>query len=143
MTFRRIMLALFFVTGVGAGIELLLLGHTESVLQWIPLILLGAALLAGATAAVRPAPPLLRAFQGLMVLFVAAGLVGLYLHYKGNVEFELEMYPSLSGFALFREAVTGATPALAPAVMMQLGALGLAWTWRHPGFGTQESDRST
>lgn len=132
MILRGIVLAVFLATAAGAGIELLLLGHTESFQQWIPLLLLGAGLLAAAAAAARPRRGTLTGFRVLMVLFSVAGLLGLYLHYAGNVEFEREMYPSLGGFALFREAMTGATPALAPAVMIQLGVLGFAWTWRHP-----------
>ena len=34
-----------------------------------------------------------------MGAFVVSGVVGLWLHYQGNAEFELEMYPSLQGLA--------------------------------------------
>jgi hypothetical protein len=53
-------------------------------------------------------------------------------HYQGNMEFELETYPSISGLALFKEAMMGATPALAPGTMIELGLIGLAYTYRHP-----------
>jgi hypothetical protein len=68
----------------------------------------------------------------MMVACVIAGCVGLVLHYKGNVEFELEMYPSMAGGELVWKALTGATPALAPGTMVQLGLVGLAFTYRHP-----------
>jgi hypothetical protein len=42
------------------------------------------------------------------------------------------MYPSLTGFELFREAISGATPTLAPGAMLHLGLLGLLYTFRHP-----------
>ena len=61
-----------------------------------------------------------------------SGVVGLWLHYQGNTEFELEMYPSLEGLALFWEAIRGATPTLAPGTMLELGLLGLAYMYRHP-----------
>jgi hypothetical protein len=48
------------------------------------------------------------------------------------MEFELETYPSISGLALFKEAMMGATPALAPGTMIELGLIGLAYTYRHP-----------
>jgi hypothetical protein len=73
-----------------------------------------------------------------MVLCLFAGLVGLGLHYQGNVEFELEMYPSMGGVDLVWEALTGATPALAPGTMVGLGLLGLAYTHRHPVFGRRQ-----
>ena len=60
---------------------------------------------------------------------VAGGIVGLILHYRGNVEFELEMHPAASGLALFWESVRSATPALAPAAMIQLGLLGLVYAY--------------
>ncbi|MFB3131882.1 MAG: hypothetical protein ACE10K_05095, partial [Rhodothermales bacterium] len=47
-------------------------------------------------------------------------------------EFELEMYPTLKGLELFWESIKGATPALAPGTMIQLGLLGWAYTYRHP-----------
>ena len=43
----------------------------------------------------------IRLLQGTMILFVLSGLVGLFLHYQGNAEFELEMYPSLKGLELY------------------------------------------
>lgn len=129
---RRLVLALVAFGAGGLGLELLLLGHFESPWQWTPLVLLAAVLGAAAVLARWPARGAVRAFQALMVLCVAAGLVGLYLHFRGNVEFELERDPLLGGIALFWEAVRGATPALAPASLAQLGLLGLAYTFRHP-----------
>jgi len=48
------------------------------------------------------------------------------------MEFELEMHPSQSGWALLWAVMKGATPALAPGMMILLGALGLTYTYRHP-----------
>lgn len=129
---RGFCLALFVLGVLGAGTELALLGHTESAWQWIPLILMGTSLAALGWRAFSRGPASLRAFQVLMALFVASGFLGLFLHYRGNAEFELEMYPSLGGAKLFWESITGATPALAPGTMIELGLLGLAYTFRHP-----------
>ena len=74
----------------------------------------------------------MRSFQCIMVLFVVNGALGLYQHYQGNLEFELEMYPSISGFELVWEALKGPTPSLAPGTMVLLGMLGLIYTFRHP-----------
>lgn len=131
-TLRSFLLGVFLLASVGTGAELLLLEHTEGWEQQIPLVLLAAGAGAGTAAAARPGGGILRAFRLLMATFVAAGLAGLYLHYRGNVEFELEMYPSLGGVELFWEAIRGATPALAPATMIWLGLLGLAFSYDHP-----------
>jgi hypothetical protein len=131
-TLRRILLALLVLGIAGLAAELLLLEHTESAQQWIPLVLLGAALLCAAAVAVRPAPRTLAPFRAVMAACVAAGVVGLVLHVRGNVEWELESDPSLGGAALLWKALHGATPALAPGALAQLGLLGLALAYRHP-----------
>ena len=129
---RRALLGLFLLGVVFTGVELLLLEHTETLWQSAPLGLLALALVALGGWLAVPGLLTLRAFQGLMLAHVLCGAVGLYLHYQGNVEFELEMYPSLEGFELFREATMGATPVLAPAMMAQLGLLGLLYVYRYP-----------
>ena len=136
---RGFLLGLFMIGVGGTGTELLLLGHTEGFWQWVPLVLMAASLvtLAWRVAAYRSRS--LHVFRGTMILFVLSGVVGLWQHYDGNAEFELEMYPALRGFALFRESITGATPTLAPGTMLGLGLLGLVYTYRHPAL----SSRST
>lgn len=135
---RGFCLALFVLGIVGAGTELVLLEHTESVWQWIPLVLMGASLAVLGWRAVSRGRTSLRVFQVVMVLFVASGFVGLFQHYRGNAEFELEMYPSIAGAELFWKSITGATPALAPGTMIELGLLGLAYTFRHPAWSREE-----
>jgi len=143
---RGALLGILLFALIGTSVELLLLGHTEGFWQWIPLALIAAAFVTlGAHAFLRRAATL-RAIQGTMALFLIGGVAGLVLHYRGNMEFELEMYPSISGWPLFRESITGATPALAPGMMIQMGLLGLAYTCRHPllaGVADVESTRQT
>jgi len=129
---RRMLLALVLLGAVGLLTELGLLEHFDSATQWIPLALL--AMVVGAVVAVyvHGGRGTVRFFQGVMVLCVVTGAVGVWLHYRGNVEFELEREGSLRGLRLFWEAIRGATPALAPGALSQLGLLGLAYTFRHP-----------
>lgn len=131
---RRLILIAFLVGALGAGAELLLLEHTESLWQLAPLLLIALSLVALVChSAIRRAATM-RVFQAAMLLFIASGLVGTWLHYWAKVEFKLEMNPDLGGLALFREVMIGATlpPVLAPGMMIQLGLLGLAYTYRHP-----------
>ena len=129
------MLALVFVGIVGLETELALLRHAESFSQWIPHAVLIIGLLSTVIVALRPVNTTLRVFQAVMAVFVVVGLVGLYLHYRGNVEFALERDPSLSGVRLLWKAMRGATPALAPGALSQLGLLGLLYTYGHPALG--------
>jgi hypothetical protein len=68
----------------------------------------------------------------VMLLFLVIGALGVYLHYRGNVEFATERDPSLTGLRLLWKALRGATPSLAPGALAQIGLLGLVFTYRHP-----------
>ena len=129
---RGLLLGVVVLGAVGLEVELLLLEHYESAWQFAPLVLLGVVLIGAALVWRRPSPATVRFFQAVMALCLAAGAVGIFLHYRGNVEFELEREPLLGGLRLFWEAARGATPALAPGAMAQLGLLGLVYTYRHP-----------
>ena len=139
---RRALLALVLFGAVGLVLELLLLEHFESVLQFIPLGLLALVILSGAVLARWPSVRAIQIFRAVMLLCVVAGAVGVYLHYRGNVEFELERQPLRQGFDLFWEAIRGATPALAPGALSQLGLLGLVYTFRHPALRRDVSTRA-
>lgn len=129
---RRFLGVILFLGMSGTAVELLLLKHDEDWIQLIPLVLLAAGLVAVIAHVVRPSARTAGAIQVTMAAFVAAGVAGLYFHYRANVEFQLESDPSLAGRALLMKALQAKTPpALAPGVMVQLGLLGLAYTFRH------------
>jgi hypothetical protein len=130
---RRILLAILVIGLAGLGIELLLLKHDEGATQLIPLVLIAIAFVAIGWHVVRPASITLAMVQVTMVLFVAAGALGILLHYQANVEFQREVDPSIAGRALFVKAITAKTPpALAPGSMSQLGLIGLAYAYCYP-----------
>ena len=129
---RTLLLAVLLLGVLGTLAELYLLEHYEELWQMAPLTLLAASIPLIVRCAVSPSPVAMRALRGLMLLFVTGGALGVYQHYAGNVEFELEMYPSRAGLELFWESLKGATPALAPASLSWLGLVGLAYSFRHP-----------
>jgi cation transport ATPase len=130
---RAILLMILLLGSVGSGAELLLLNHLDGLTQWIPLLLILASFLVLGWHALRRSPASTRAVQCMMIAFIVAGLAGFYFHYRGSAEFKLESNPSLAGWQLFWEAIRGKTPpALAPGVMIQLGLIGLAYTYKHP-----------
>jgi len=132
-TIRIVLFAILLLGMIGSGAELLLLNHTEDLRQWIPLILLGTGLLVCAWHGVYPSGLSVRVLQTILLGYILSGFVGIYFHYQGSAEFKLETNPSLSGWALFREAIRAkAPPLLAPGTMVQLGLLGLVYTYRHP-----------
>ena len=130
---RRILLAILVLGIVGISVELWLLAHTEDIYQLIPLILAVLAIVTAAALVMRPSKGTVRLFQAVMALFLLSGVIGMWLHVQVNMEFQLEMDPALAGLALFRKAILAKTPpALAPGAMIQLGLIGLAYTFRHP-----------
>ena len=132
---RGALLIILVVGLVGVLAELFLLEHVEDPWQRLPIFLIIASLLILVWHGVERRALSLRFLQGTMVLFVIAGALGLLLHFRGNLAFELEMEPSAAGWPLIWSALTGATPALAPGAMVQLGLIGLAYTFRHPALG--------
>ena len=146
-TIRTVLLWALVLGAAGTMAELLLIGHDESPAQFVPLVALGLATILGVSILVAPAALSLKLLQLLMLAFLASGIVGIGLHIQGNEEFELEMYPSLSGLELLSKTLTGATPVLAPGSMSLLGAVGLVFTYRHPllrrnGVATSEEAQS-
>jgi hypothetical protein len=134
-TARRILLGIFLLGAGGLATELWLINHYEELDQVIPLALAAAGVIAVLVAAVTPTPTTVRIVQVVMLLLVASGFLGVWFHYQATTEFQLEMDPSLRGWALFRKAVVAkAPPALAPGSMIQLGLIGLAYTFKHPVF---------
>jgi len=129
---RRLLLASLSLGIVGTAAELILLGHVDSPAQWIPLVALAAAVPLLLRHAARPGPLTVRAIRLLMYAYIVVGIIGVGLHYDGNVEFEHELHPKDAGLTFLRHTIAGATPVLAPGSMVLLGLLGIAHTYRHP-----------
>jgi hypothetical protein len=139
---RQLLFAVVLLGIVGLEVELALLRHADSFQQWIPHVVLMIGLLSTLTVYMRPGPATLRPFQVIMVAFLVVGALGVYLHLMGNVEFARERNPSLSGVGLVWKALRGATPALAPGALAQLGLLGLLYTYRHPALASGSTPNS-
>jgi len=124
---RKFLRFIFVLGALGTLAELLLLEHTD-LWQLIPVVLLVLGLVIFGWDQFSNKPISRMAFSGVMGLFLVSGLVGIWLHYRSNTEFELEMYPSLHGISLFWESMKGAIPALAPGAMVMLALIGYTIT---------------
>ncbi len=131
-TIRRLLFITLLLGLGGTLLELLLLGHYEDWQQYVPLVVLSAGLGAQGWFAISRSATSVRGVRAAMWICIISGVTGVLLHYQGNREFELEMTPGAAGWSLFTAVMTGATPALAPGSMVQLGLVGLAWAFRHP-----------
>jgi hypothetical protein len=137
---RRLLLALLAVGLIGTAADLLLLDHYENATQVLPLVLVAVALLVVGWFAWTRAALALAIMRGTMAMCIAAGALGIVLHYQSNREFQKEVDPSLEGWPLVVKVVRAkAPPALAPASMIQLGLLGLLCTYRYPNMTAASS----
>lgn len=129
---RRFLLAIFLLGIAGISAELLLMGHYEDFYQQIPLGLAALSVAAVGGVVLKPGRATVNLFRIIMALLILSGAIGALLHFQVNIEFQLEMDPSLQGVNLYRKAILAKTPpALAPGAMIQLGLIGLAYTFRH------------
>jgi hypothetical protein len=140
---RTLLLAALAVGVIGTTGELILLRHIDKPAQWIPLVFLVAAVPVLIWHARSPGVASVRTLQALMLGFIGLGVIGVGLHYDGNVEFERELNPSERGWTFVRKTVAGATPVLAPGSMVLLGLVGLAHAYRHPSADGGQSRQET
>lgn len=140
VSLRQGLLLIFILGSVGLGAELLLLGHFQEWRQQVPLVLLGSGLVLVAVNLVYTRPDVLRIFRLAMLAFVLGGIVGFWFHINGNMAFELEMNSKLTGWDLVSRTAGGALPVLAPGALVQLGLIGLLYTYRHPGLGSGQPE---
>jgi hypothetical protein len=138
-TIRGLLVALLVAVMLGTAADLLLLEHYEDAWQVPPLVLIAIGLGVAGWMTAAASAGAVTAMRIVMVLFIAAGVLGLVLHFIGNREFQREMDPTLGGWPLFVKVMTAkAPPALAPSVMVQIGLLGLLATYRHPSVMTPD-----
>ena len=129
---RKLLLGALALGVLGTSGELILLRHIDMPPQWIPVVVLAVSIPVLIWHAVSTSRLTVRVVQLLMVVFIGLGILGVGLHFDGNVEFERELHPTEQGFEFLRKTVAGATPVLAPGSMVLLGLVGLAHTYRHP-----------
>ena len=139
---RRWLLIALVIGLIGTQAELLLLKHIDGVWQLVPVALIAVSLIAIGWYALVKSPTSIRVLQLVMVLFLVSGGTGTIQHFRGNVEHERESDPSLSGVDLYKRAMMGSTPALAPGTMIQLGLIGLLFTFRHPNLVPKRNEDS-
>ncbi len=128
-TIRRLLLALLVFGMAGTTAELWLMGHYEDWKQIIPFGVMAMSTLAGFWFGVARTTSATSTFRLCMLLLMLAGATGSVLHYRANMEFQLEMDPTLGGMALLLKVLHAkAPPALAPGNMALLGLLGIVST---------------
>jgi len=127
---RRWILGVLVLGLLGTVTELVLLEHYEQPMQFVPLVLIVAAIAVLAWDFRRHDAASRRAVQIVMALFVLAGFIGFMAHFYGSAEYQLELNPDMTTWELLERVLRAkAPPLLAPGMMLQLGLLGLAYVF--------------
>lgn len=140
---RILLLAVIALGASGLMVELLLLEHWLVAPQFAPLLTLTLILASAAAVGFRPNPRTLRAFRAMMAWAVVAGLLGIGFHLRDNLAFEREIAPDASVVSVVWNALRGATPLLAPGSLVQLGLVGLVFTYGHPRLHTSHETETS
>jgi hypothetical protein len=141
-TLRTGILGIAALGTLGMSAELLLIGHYADASQLLPLIAAAVALALMVVVWLRPRVVTLRTLQFVMLTFLGIGVTGVTLHFEASVQHQRETDPASSGVALIRNVMDATSPPLlAPGVMVQLGLLGLLYTYRHPALGDEALDQ--
>jgi hypothetical protein len=115
----------------GTAGDLLLLEHYEDPWQWAPLAIAAAGIAALAAQIIQPSGASLLTTRAVMTASIVAAVTGVWLHYRGSMEFQLETDPSLGGLGLLLKVLRSkAPPTMAPFNLAILGLVGLASTYR-------------
>lgn len=130
--YRVFLLGLAGFMCVGTVVELWLTEHTQEVLQFVPFLLCGAALLVIVAVLFKPGAGTIRALRFVMGALVLGSLLGIYEHLEGNWEILLETKPNLGTTEMLWEALRGAAPMLAPGILVLVAVLAVAATYYHP-----------
>jgi hypothetical protein len=132
-TVRRLLLWVLTFGLLMTFVDLVLLEHYEDSWMLVPLFLIALTVVATLGHLITGSAASIRLLQGVFVLLMTAGALGVVLHFRGNLEFQVEIDPTLSRWELFKKVMHAkAPPALAPGSMVQFGLLGLVYCFRHP-----------
>ncbi len=141
--FRQFLLGLTIALCLGIVAELLLTGHDEEPLQWVPIVACTVAALVAAAVLIRPNRTPIGLLRAVMVITALAGILGTYEHLTGNLAFAREVNAAKANAAPIMTALTGANPALAPGALGVTALVALASTYFHPALKDQLKEQTS
>lgn len=117
------MLAL--IASVGVAIELWLVDHTGSAIQWLPFGMCALIAISVLTLCARRSRLVLRLHRCSMLLVLAGSAFGVYSHLTHNMSFAREIRPAATSREIWIAGVRGANPLLAAGALAMAAAMGL------------------
>lgn len=135
--FRLMLCALAVATFVVTPAELILLDHTQSVVQWVPFLACFLGLVACGWVLVDPDSSRIKGARLLSVAIVLSGIGGATMHLRANLLLELEIRPNGSWTEALWPAMQGSAAFLAPGILILGAFLVLGATYRHPAAASE------
>jgi hypothetical protein len=129
---RQFLLLLAALLCLGTLGELVLTDHMEEPLQLVPFVLCGVGLVALGLVFKWPQRKTIWGLRSVMLLVALGGLLGIYEHLAGNWDFAQEIDQQASGIKLLLSTLTGASPALAPGILIVTAIVAQMATYFHP-----------
>lgn len=129
-TFLRLLAAALFA---GSLLELILAGHYEGAMQFVPFVLCGLGLAAVAAIWLSPGRPTVLALRLVMLGVLCGSALGVAQHFFGNRGFARETRPAASERELLERSLTGGVPLLAPGILAVAAAVAIAATFGEGG----------
>lgn len=133
---RVFLLALSGLVCAGTIVELWFTEHVESTVQFVPFVLAALGMSAVLGAFYAPRRKMLILLRIVMGGLILGSLFGIYEHVAHNMAFELEIQPNATAWEAFWKALSGASPFLAPGILILAAMMALGATYRHPAFGS-------
>ena len=131
---RRLRLSLLVLSSLlfaGTLLELSLVNHTESAIQWSAFVLAGIGLLVTLSVLAKRGPVTVSLLRWCMFLVIVGSLFGIYQHVSNNIAFEREIQSNATWSHLMWKGLSGANPLLAPGTLAVAGLLSLAGTYKY------------
>jgi hypothetical protein len=129
---RAFLFALTIMMCVGIVAELWLTDHLQAPMQFVPFVLCGLGAIAAFVVWFRPSRATIWALRIVMMISAFGGLLGIYEHVTGNLEFAREVNATKANVAPIATAFTGANPPLAPGALGVTSLVAIAATYAHP-----------
>lgn len=129
---RRFLLIIVLLIFIGTLIELYLHEHHENRIQKIPIYLSGLGAFSIGWVYLQTNRWSLYGMRLVMLMMGAGGGYGVYEHFVSNRAFEAEIRPNATSQEIFREALSGGNPLLAPSIVSLAALLALLATYQHP-----------
>ena len=118
---RKFLTWILGIASCGLTLDLFLIAHYETIWQLLPIALLSISIMILFLTWLFFRYWLIKAQFILSIMVTVTGLIGSWLHFQSNMDFELEMYPDLSSRELIWNALTGALPVMAPCALIPYG----------------------